>query len=121
MCLRSRIERDNFGMIYAELEIENQVDLSKVILARWEREFLEKLIEATADPDTGKRPISQDKIAKIAGVSQKTVSNLLDPEKDPRWSSVQKVGKGLGIHFVADYSQSINNDAVLAEIVKRLR
>lgn len=107
-------------MLYAELEIENQVDLSNVLLARWERSFLERLIEVTADPDTGKRPISQEKLAKKCGVSQKTISNLLDENKDPRWSSIQKVGEGLGIHFVADYSGSINNDAVLNELTKRL-
>ncbi|MBT9547653.1 MAG: helix-turn-helix transcriptional regulator [Candidatus Sericytochromatia bacterium] len=117
----SRNGVDTFGMIYAGLEIENQVDLSKVILARWEREFLERLINETADPDTGKKPISQDRIAEIAGVSQKTISNLLNPSKDPRWSSVQKVGESFGIHFVADYSFSINNEAVLAEVIKRLQ
>lgn len=107
------------GMIYTELEIENQVDLSNVLLAKWDRDFLKELIAVTADPDTHKAPISQDKLAKIAKVSQKTISNLLDPKRDPAWSSVQKVGEALGVHFVADFNDSINNQTVLDAIKKR--
>lgn len=113
------MERIGSDMIYCELEIPNQVDLSIVLLARWDRDFLKELIAATADPDTGKVPISQEKLAKLAGVSQKTISNLLDPSRDPAWSSVQKVGEALGLHFVADFNNSINNQVVLEAVKKR--
>lgn len=117
----SQKEKEYFDMIYCELEIENQVDLSKVLLAKWDTEFLARLIAITTDPESGKTPISQDQLAKLAGVSQKTVSNLLNAERDPAWSSVQKVGEALGVHFVADYSGSINNDVVLEQIMRKFQ
>jgi DNA-binding XRE family transcriptional regulator len=119
MDTRSLKRGEYFDMIYCDLEIENQVDLSKVLLAKWNTDFLARLISITADPETGKTPISQDQLAKLAGVSQKTISNLLNPDRDPAWSSVQKVGEALGVHFVADYSGSINNEVVLEQITKR--
>lgn len=119
MELRSRKVNEFFDIMYEELYIENQVDLSNVILARWESDFLNEVLKVTPDPDNPGKTISQDKLAKMAGLTQKTISNLAAGRGRVSWESVQRVGEALGLHFVADYNHTINNEKVLEAIKAR--
>lgn len=107
--------------MYAELEIKNQVDFSNVLLASWEPSFLKAVLEVTPDPDQPNKKMSQVKLAELSGVAQKTISNLIAGRGKAQFESIQKVGSTLGIHFVADFNDSINNQKVLEAIKARYK
>lgn len=90
--------------------------------ARFEPEFLTKLMEIWPDPETGKTPLSQASLARKTGISQPSISNYLKPKgqtgaREPGLAEMRKLDVFFKIiRFSSDGNKTIDNQAVLSAI-----
>lgn len=89
-----------------------------LIYARFTPEFLTECLKYWVDPDTRRVGLSDDRFAQLCQLSRRTVYNYINPDKDGKYrypdnEALMKMGRFLGVHFVADWSGQVNNDNVL--------
>lgn len=85
-------------------------------------EFLQFCMDHYVDPDTKRIGISVRRLADLAGVSAKAISNWLKRKEDgsfihPDRDAKLKLGKTFGLIFVDDWTETVTNDLVM-QIVK---
>lgn len=97
--------------------------IQSLMYARFEHDFLVRLCEFWPHPKSGQPGITVYVLAKETGISQQTIHNWLElddkgkPKAKPSTDALESLGKFFGvIHFVADWSNHIDNDAVLRNV-----
>lgn len=90
-----------------------------LIYARFEPAFLLECLEYLVDPETKEVGLSLGKFADLCGLSPRTIYNYLHEDakgefRKPEFEALKKMGKFMKVHFVADWSEKVDNEDYLA-------
>ena len=88
----------------------------QLILARFEPWFLEELMKIWPDREKGKVGLTQGRLAQLCKLSQRAVAYYLSGERYPDSESLRKMGEFFGLHFVEDWDNSIDMQALLKRL-----
>lgn len=94
-------------------KIDTELEALDVIYARFEPEFISKLLEVWPDPENGKSSISEPRFAQLCDLSQGAVYKYLHNDRYPDSKALRKIGEFFGLYFVEDYDKHIDNNKIL--------
>jgi predicted DNA-binding transcriptional regulator AlpA len=99
-------------MMLSTLEL-NELEASELIYARFEPEFVIELLEVWPDSEKGKSGLSEPRFAQLCGLSQGAVYKYLHQGRYPDDTALKKMGEFLGVYFVSDWDNHIDNQKIL--------
>lgn len=93
--------------------IENDLEATNLIYARFEPVFVLELIEVWPDKEKGKTGLSEPRFAQLCGLSQGAVYKYLHQNRYPDDTALKKMGSFFGVYFVSDWDNHIDNQKIL--------
>lgn len=84
-----------------------------VVYARFTPEFVSELLDLIRDPENRSKTLSEPRFAQLCELSQKSIYNYLHKDRYPDSTALKKMGQFLGVYFVEDWDEHIDNGKIL--------
>lgn len=88
----------------------------KLILARFDKQFLKDLMKIWPDKTSGQVGITQKQLAEGTDLSLRAISSYISGESKPDRDALERLGRFFGLHFVIDWDNSLNMNELLERI-----